>query len=128
MRCIVSLYTPGRPTFPHALGGHRAECGADRLGEEALLGMWYPYRSAISKNAEVRKTVMKFCQARLTPPLIGQIAAEASMDATEEYTRETYEEYTEPRKCLIDGVNRIPGVLYADTDGSFLYGSEITGG
>ena len=39
----------------------------------------------ITKNAEIRKAVMKFCQARLSPPLIGQIVAEASLDAPEEY-------------------------------------------
>ena len=39
----------------------------------------------ITKNKEVRNAVMKFCQARLSPPLIGQIAAEASLDAPEEY-------------------------------------------
>ena len=49
----------------------------------------------ITKNAEVRNAVMKFCQARLSPPLIGQIAAEASLDASEEYARETYDEYVE---------------------------------
>jgi len=38
--------------------------------------------------------------------LIGQIAAEASLDASEEYARETYDEYVERRKCLIDGLNR----------------------
>jgi aspartate aminotransferase len=64
----------------------------------------------ITKNKEVRDAVMKFCQARLSPPLIGQIAAEASLDAPEEYSRETYDEYVERRKCLIDGLNRIPGV------------------
>ena len=64
----------------------------------------------ITKNPEVRKAVMKFCQARLSPPLIGQIAAEASLDEPEEYARETYDEYVERRKCLIDGLNRIPGV------------------
>ena len=39
----------------------------------------------ISKNKEVKQNVMKFCQARLSPPLIGQIAAEASLDADPEY-------------------------------------------
>ena len=63
----------------------------------------------ITKNEAIRKTVMKFCQARLSPPLIGQIVAEASIDGTEAYSREIYEEYVERRKCLIDGVNRIPG-------------------
>ena len=42
----------------------------------------------ITKNKEIRDAVMKFCQARLSPPLIGQIAAEASLDAPEEYSRE----------------------------------------
>ena len=64
----------------------------------------------ITKNPEVRQAVMKFCQARLSPPLIGQIAAEASLDAPEEYSREVYDEYVERRKCLIEGLNRIPGV------------------
>ena len=63
----------------------------------------------ITKNEAIRKTVMKFCQARLSPPLIGQIVAEASIDGTEAYSREMYEEYVERRKCLIDGINRIPG-------------------
>ncbi len=63
----------------------------------------------ITKNKAIRSTVMKFCQARLSPPLIGQIVAEASIDGTEAYSREIYEEYVERRKCLIDGVNRIPG-------------------
>ena len=63
----------------------------------------------ITKNENVRKTVMKFCQARLSPPLIGQIIAEASIEGTEQYSREVYEEYLERRKTLIDGVNKIPG-------------------
>ena len=73
----------------------------------------------ITKNAEVRKAVMKFCQARLSPPLIGQIAAEASLDAPEEYSREVYDEYVERRKCLIDGLNRIPGVYSPIPMGAF---------
>lgn len=73
----------------------------------------------ITKNAEVRNAVMKFCQARLSPPLIGQIAAEASLDASEEYARETYDEYVERRKCLIDGLNRIPGVYSPIPMGAF---------
>ncbi len=73
----------------------------------------------ITKNAEVRKAVMKFCQARLSPPLIGQIAAEASLDEPEEYGREVYDEYVERRKCLIDGLNRIPGVYSPIPMGAF---------
>ena len=73
----------------------------------------------ITKNKEVRKAVMKFCQARLSPPLIGQIAAEASLDAPEDYSREIYDEYVERRKCLIDGLNRIPGVYSPIPMGAF---------
>ena len=73
----------------------------------------------ITKNAEIRAAVMKFCQARLSPPLIGQIAAEASLDVPEEYMRETYDEYVERRKCLIDGLNRIPGVYSPIPMGAF---------
>lgn len=57
----------------------------------------------ITKNEKVRNTVMKFCQARLSPPLIGQLIAEASIEGTEQYSRDVYDEYVERRKCLIDG-------------------------
>ena len=73
----------------------------------------------ITKNKEIRDAVMKFCQARLSPPLIGQIAAEASLDANEDYLRDTYDEYVERRKCLIDGLNRIPGVYSPIPMGAF---------
>ncbi len=73
----------------------------------------------VTKNKQVRNAVMKFCQARLSPPLIGQIAAEASLDAPEEYSREMYDEYVERRKCLIDGLNLIPGVYSPIPMGAF---------
>ncbi len=73
----------------------------------------------ITKNEQVRRAVMKFCQARLSPPLIGQIVAEASLDAPEEYMRDVYDEYVERRKCLIDGLNRIPGVYSPIPMGAF---------
>lgn len=73
----------------------------------------------ITKNQAVKDTVMKFCQARLSPPLIGQIVAEASIEGTEQYSREVYEEYLERRKCLIDGVNRIPGCYTPIPMGAF---------
>ena len=96
----ILICNPNNPT------GRYSECGI-RIG------------ALITKNAEVRNAVMKFCQARLSPPLIGQIAAEASLDASEEYARETYDEYVERRKCLIDGLNRIPGVYSPIPMGAF---------
>ena len=73
----------------------------------------------ITKNEEVRQAVMKLCQARLSPPLIGQIAAEASLEAPDEYYLNVYDEYVERRKCLIDGLNRIPGVYSPIPMGAF---------
>ena len=73
----------------------------------------------ITKNREVRDAVMKLCQARLSPPLIGQIIAEASIDAPREYSIHTYEEYIERRNCLIDGLNKIPGVYSPIPMGAF---------
>ena len=73
----------------------------------------------ITKNKEIRQAVMKFCQARLSPPLIGQLIAEASLDTPEEYLREVYDEFVERRKCLIDGLNRIPGVYSPIPMGAF---------
>ncbi len=73
----------------------------------------------VTKNKEVRKNVMKFCQARLSPPLIGQIIAEASIDTPAEYMLEMYNEYLERRKFLIDGLNRIPGVYSPIPMGAF---------
>lgn len=73
----------------------------------------------ITKNEEVRASVMKFCQARLSPPLIGQIIAEASIDTPEEYMLDTYDEFVERRKFLIDGLNKIPGCYTPIPMGAF---------
>ncbi len=73
----------------------------------------------ITKNKAVRDAVMKFCQARLSPPLIGQLVAEASLDEPDTYSREVYDEYVERRKCLIDGLNRIPGCYSPIPMGAF---------
>ncbi len=73
----------------------------------------------ITKNEAVKKNVMKFCQARLSPPLIGQIAAEASLEDTEDYLMDSYNEYVNRRKFLIDGLNRIDGVYSPIPMGAF---------
>jgi aspartate aminotransferase len=73
----------------------------------------------ITKNRLVRENVMKWCQARLSPPLIGQIIAEASLDTPEEYMLEVYNEYVERRKFLVDGLNRIPGCYSPIPMGAF---------
>lgn len=73
----------------------------------------------VTKNEAVRKAVMKFCQARLSPPLIGQIIAEASISAPKEYMSNTYHEFFTRRQCLIDGLNKIPGVYSPIPMGAF---------
>jgi aspartate aminotransferase len=73
----------------------------------------------ITKNKAVREAVMKFCQARLSPPLIGQVIAEASLSTPAEYMEEVYEEYLTRRNFLVDGLNRIPGVFSPTPMGTF---------
>ena len=73
----------------------------------------------VTRNKELHDSVMKFAQARLSPPLLGQIVAEASVDGTEEYLKACHEEYLERRNFFIDGLNRIPGVSSPMPGGAF---------
>lgn len=73
----------------------------------------------ITKHPELKTNVMKFCQARLSPPLLGQIVAEASIDTTPDYMLATYNEYVERRKFLIDEINKIPGCYTPIPMGAF---------
>lgn len=73
----------------------------------------------ITKNKDIREAVMKFCQARLSPPLIGQIIAEASLSTPQDYMSQVYDEYLARRNFLIDGLNKIPGVYSPIPMGAF---------
>lgn len=73
----------------------------------------------VSHNQSVLDTVMKFCQARLSPPLLGQIVAEASIEGTEEYSKECFEEYLGRRNFFIEGLGKIPGVYSPMPRGAF---------
>lgn len=72
-----------------------------------------------TRNEKLRATVMKFCQARLSPPLLGQIVATASIDAPESYLTESQEEYRRRRDFLVKGLNEIPGVYSPLPMGAF---------
>ena len=72
-----------------------------------------------TKNKAVHEAVMKFCQTRLSPPLLGQIVAEASIGVPKEYLSAVYEEYLDRRNFLIDGLNKIPGVYSPIPMGAF---------
>lgn len=73
----------------------------------------------ITRNAEVRAAVLKFAQARLSPPLIGQVVAEASIETPQEYHKAVYDEYIARRNCLVEGLNKIPGVYSPMPMGAF---------
>lgn len=73
----------------------------------------------ISHNKEVCSTVLKYCQARLSPPLLGQIVAEASIDAPKSYLQNTYDEYIARRNVLVEGLNKIKGVHTPMPNGAF---------
>ena len=73
----------------------------------------------VTRNKDVLDGVMKQCQARLSPPLLGQIVAEASYDAPEEYMQNVYDEYIARRDFLIEGLNKIPGVFTPMPMGAF---------
>lgn len=73
----------------------------------------------ITKNKEVRKAVMKFCQARLSPPLVGQVIAEASLSTPQEYMDSVYDEYLDRRNFLLNELNKIEGVYSPTPMGAF---------
>ncbi|MDE5941085.1 MAG: pyridoxal phosphate-dependent aminotransferase [Muribaculaceae bacterium] len=73
----------------------------------------------ITKHKELKRNLIKFCQARLSPPLLGQIVAEASIDAPDNYMLSCYNEYLERRNLLVDGINRIPGCYSPIPMGAF---------
>ncbi len=73
----------------------------------------------VTRNEEIRYNLMKYCQARLSPPLLGQIAAAASIEGTEDYSAAVYEEYKARRDFFIDALNRIPGVYSPKPEGAF---------
>jgi len=74
---------------------------------------------AVTRNKEVRDTIMKSCQARLSPPLLGQIVAEASIEGVEDYAKACFEEYKARRDFFIAGLNEIPGVFSPMPHGAF---------
>lgn len=73
----------------------------------------------ISKNCEVVATAMKFAQARLSPPGLGQIVAEASLDTPAEYFKNVYDEYIARRDYMVEALNKIPGVYCPKPKGAF---------
>jgi aspartate aminotransferase len=79
----------------------------------------------ITRNAEVRATAMKFAQARLSPPSLGQYAGEAALQTPESYFTAVVDEYVERRNVLVDGLNAIDGVFCPKPMGAFYCMAEL---
>ncbi len=73
----------------------------------------------ISRNQEILKASLKFGMARLCPPALGQIAAEASLDTTDEYFESVYREYIKRRDFMVKELNKMPGVICPVPKGAF---------
>lgn len=73
----------------------------------------------VTRNRDVYTSAMKYAQARLSPPLIGQIIAEASIDTPAEYLEKAFAEYRHRRDVLLEGLNSIPGVFSPMPMGAF---------
>lgn len=73
----------------------------------------------ITKNKDIISTALKFAQARLSPPGLGQIVGEASIDTPPEYFEEVNREYTARRNFMVEALNKIPGVYCPKPRGAF---------
>ena len=102
----LSLGIPENVILVDSVSKRYSECGI-RIG------------MLVTHNRMVHDTVMKYCQARLSPPLLGQIVADASIEGTEEYSQLTFEEYKKRRDFFIKGLNSIPGVYSPMPHGAF---------
>lgn len=73
----------------------------------------------ITRNKEVLGASLKFGMARLCPPALGQIAAEASLDTSDEYFHRVHQEYVQRRDFMVEALNKIPGVVCPNPKGAF---------
>ncbi len=79
----------------------------------------------VSRNEEIIATSLKFAQARLSPPTFGQIAGEAALRTSKSYFEEVISEYVARRDVLIDGLNRIDGVICPEPKGAFYVMAQL---
>jgi len=79
----------------------------------------------VTKNKEVRSGIMKFAQARLSPPTLAQIASEAALETPPSYLKEVNVEYNKRRLVLKEGLSAIEGVRVSDPQGAFYLIAEL---
>lgn len=73
----------------------------------------------VTKNKTVYETILKFAQARLSPPTYALLASEAALDTPDQYFNEVIEEYVTRRNVLVDELEKIEGVTVAKPNGAF---------
>ncbi len=73
----------------------------------------------VTKNREVIQTALKFAQARLSPPSLGQVVGEAALETPREYFTEVYNEYIGRRNFMVEALNRMEGVICPTPGGAF---------
>lgn len=81
--------------------------------------------AVISRNSAVMRTILKFAQARLSPPTYGQIAANAALKVDQSYFDEVKLQYVQRRNIMVDGLNKIEGVFCPKPDGAFYCVAEL---
>ena len=79
----------------------------------------------VSHNREVMAAALKFAQARLCPPVIGQIAAIGALDTPDEYFEAVRQEYINRRDFMINRLNSIEGVFTPLPMGAFYTIAEL---
>jgi aspartate aminotransferase len=79
----------------------------------------------VSRNKEVMRTALKFAQARLSPPSLGQIAAEAASDTPDSYFVEVIEEYLSRRDTVVAAMNKMEGVVCPNPKGAFYVTAKL---
>lgn len=73
----------------------------------------------VTKNKEIMDSAIKFAQARLCPPGLGQIVGEAALDTPDEYFEEVYNEYIGRRNFMVEALNKMEGVKCPMPGGAF---------
>lgn len=79
----------------------------------------------ISRNKEVMSLALKLAQARLCPPVLGQVATMGALDAPASYFEEVRKEYIARRNFTVDALNKIPGVYSPMPNGAFYTVAEL---
>jgi aspartate aminotransferase len=73
----------------------------------------------VSKNHQITNTALRFGMARLCPPTLEQLGAEAGIDTPDDYFDEVLQEYTERRNVMVSLLRDIPGVIAPNPKGAF---------